>query len=155
MEKCGKTNPQDLQWQPTVKSIRKEANEIIPKPELLMERVMAAIRHIKFCDAETDMQLATRDPNSDEPVPIRFFKNCKETDAVIQDQLQHIRNGCLSDPPNISMHHENPKTKAHFCWRGNSSTESDHHGLGQLTGSHIGVGLCDHKASACFEMLNK
>jgi len=142
-------------WEPSVRQIRKEANAIIPPPDKLQQRVMALIRYCKFCDAETDVAIATRVENSTDPLPLRFFKNAKEAEDVIQEQVSHVAKGCLSDPPNIAMHHLNPKTNKCYARRGTSSIESDHRGLDQLTGNHVGVGLCDRKSSTYFELLNE
>jgi len=53
------------------------------------------------------------------------------------------------------MHHLNPRTNRYFACRGTSSIESDHRGLDELTGNHVGVGLCDRKSSTYFELLNE
>ena len=142
-------------WEPSVRQIRREANAIIPSPDKLQQRVMAFIRYAKFCDAETDVAIATRQENSTDPLPLRFFKNSREAEDVIQEQLSHVAKGCLSDPPNVAMHHLNPKTNKYYTRRGTSSIESDHRGLNQLTGNHVGVGLCDRKSSTYFELLNE
>ena len=65
-----KAGSDDSNWQPTMRQIRKEANSIIPPPDKLQERVMAFVRHAKFCDAETDVAVATRDADCTEPMPL-------------------------------------------------------------------------------------
>lgn len=119
------------------------------------ERVTAMVRYFKFCDVETDVAIATREENCSDPLPLRFFKNSREAEAAIQEQLSHVVKGCLSDPEGVAMHHQNPKTGQHYTRRGTNSLESDHRGLDLLTGNHIGVGLCDRKASTYFELLNE
>jgi len=69
--------------------------------------------------------------------------------------MKHVSNGCLSDPPGISMHHKNPTTGKCYCQRGTSTIEADHKGLDDLIGNHVGIGLCDRKASTYFELLNE
>jgi len=73
--KKNKNHSNDVPWEPAVRQIRKEANAVIPQPAQLQQRVMAFIRYAKFCDAETDVQVATRDASSNHPPPLRFFKN--------------------------------------------------------------------------------
>jgi len=75
-----KRKPSDTDWQPTVRQIRKEANAVIPPPDTLQERVMAFIRYAKFCDAETDVQIATRDDRSNDPLPLQFFKRHRDAE---------------------------------------------------------------------------
>ena len=153
--KARKTNEKKpTNWEPSNWQIKKEANSTIPDPENLTRRVNAIIRHFKFQDAETDMQLATWNGREADK-PLRFFKNSRNTENIIKEQLKHVRLGCLSDPSGVSMHHQNPVTGKFYCRRGTSSIESDHRGLDEMTGTHIGVGLCDRKSTTYFEMLNE
>ena len=148
-------NKKPKDWVPTFRQMLKAANSTIPPPDILTRRVNACIRYFKFQDAETDMQIATWGEDNRTDMPLRFFKNSRETEAIIRSQLDHVRKGCLSDPPAVSLHHQNPRTGQFYCRRGTSSIESDHRGLDEMTGTHIGVGLCDRKCSTYFETLNE
>ena len=153
MKKFRKKKPDN--WEPTFWQILKEANSTMPSPDILQRRVNACIRYFKFQDAETDMTIATWGDDNRCDMPLRFFKNSRETENIIREQLKHVQKGCLSDPTGVSLHHQNPKTGQFFCRRGTSSIESDHRGLDEMTGTHIGVGLCDRKCSTYFELLNE
>jgi len=150
-----KKDPNDKEWRPTVRQIMKEGNSMIPEPVILQQRVMALIRYCKFCDAETDILIASRPEGCEDPLPLCFFKKSMEAENIVQEQMSHVVKGCLSDPSDLSVHQRNPKTGLFYCRRGTSSIESDHRGLDQLMGNHVGIGLCDQKASTYFELLNE
>jgi hypothetical protein len=88
--------------EPTVKEILKEANTIIPPPEVLVDNVEAVLSYIYAKDAETDQKIlesSTQD-NGDRVSPKRYFKrDLLAVRSVIENQMKHVTKGCLSDPP--------------------------------------------------------
>jgi len=85
MKKFKKKKPDG--WQPTIRQMLKEANSRIPMPETLALRVNSLIRYLKFQDAETDMQIATWGDDNRVDLPLRYFKNSRETESIIREQL--------------------------------------------------------------------
>jgi hypothetical protein len=97
-----------------------------------MKWVMAVMRWVYYRDGATDLRQATM-PNT--AGSSRFFKPM--TDAVkhqIHLQLDHIRNGCLSDPPadKVPITRVNPVTNAAFTARSTGTNEVDNRYLNRL-----------------------
>ena len=105
----------------TPREVLKRAKATIPPPDTLEKRVMAVIHSLVEKDLEIDKQRAA-DPESKEP---RFFKRGAEALNVINNQLEHVRNGCLSDPHDtvVQLHRYNERTKKTHSGRGTSSVE--------------------------------
>ena len=72
----------------------------------------------------------------------------------IQTLLDHIRKGCLSDPPGVVLHRENPITGQIFCSRGTSSCETDNLWLDALTGTSLGIARADRLISTYLAISN-
>jgi len=78
----------------TPREVLKQAKATMPPPDLLERRVMAVIHSLMEKDLEVD-KIRTTDPNNKEP---RFFKRGADTLNLTNNQLEHVRNGCSSDP---------------------------------------------------------
>lgn len=118
---------------PTYKEIVREARSIVPKKEILLQRIQRAFFYFMYQDNIE----AAKQP-SGTPILKKFNKDLRD---LIKSQLDHVRTGCLSDPdPNwFCVHRTNPVTGKSFTCRGTSSNESDNLQLEFLTGKSIGI----------------
>jgi hypothetical protein len=129
--------------QPTVKEIMKEANAIIPKPDILKANVEAVLSYIHAKDSETDRKVLAREKDDTSPAPKRFFKrNIILVRDEIRKQMRHVTRGCLSDPDSsvVNIFRHNPVTKITFVARGTNTNERDNLDLASLimSATHIG-----------------
>jgi len=136
--------------QPTPREIFKEAKATIPNPEPLERRVMSVIQSLVKKDDDGEVQNAT----TGQPKK-RFFKRGAITLDTISNQLEHMRKGCLSDPPSttVKIHRLNPKTKKTHLARGMSSLENEwlfvHHHM--LSTPATGLTCAEKALHNCFE----
>jgi len=103
--------------QPTPSEMFKEAKSAIPLADLLEKRVMAVIHALMEKDSQADQnRLVTSSSNSNE-VQTRFFKRGAQTLNTTMNQLEHVKKGCLSDPPSdiLKTFRTNPRTGKTFA----------------------------------------
>jgi len=107
----------------TPAEILKEAKATILPPDKLEARVMAVIHCVMRKDLETDIN-NTRLADGEEKEK-RFLKPGPETLNTINNQLEHVRRGCLSDPPAdiVPIHRINTKTGKVYTARSTGSVE--------------------------------
>lgn len=126
---------------PTVKEILKEANAVIPSPEVLRRNVEAVFHYVQTKDTDTMRVLCNRRDDDSSPKPKLFMKQWKIAD-VFRNQLQHVDLGCLSDPdPNlVNIFRRNTLTDVTYVSRGTNTNERDNVDLASniLTAAHIG-----------------
>jgi hypothetical protein len=117
---------------------------------------MAVMRWVYYRDAATDLRQATMPQSTNRTS--RFFKPM--TDAVkhqIQLQLDHIRNGCLSDPPKekVPITRVNPVTKDAFTARSTGTNEVDNRYLNRLLDTpSVGIARAERLISDHYERSN-
>jgi hypothetical protein len=143
---------------PNNKEILKEANAIIPQPEILQGNVEAVLLYIHAKDAETDRRLLARREDDDTPAPKRFFKSHVPTVRdCIRKQLLHVTKGCLSDPPTdlVNIFRYNPKKDVVYVARGTNTNERDNLDLASLlSATHIGKKLLYSMVFKQFALVN-
>ena len=135
---------------PTNKEVLKETKASIPEPHLLRANVLATLEYMYQSDLALDFKKTRQErgeSNDNGPLPKRFLKNMN-TEVVcktIRNQLQHVNNGCLSDPPQetINLFRVAPNGKVNVA-RGTSSNERDNLRIAQLLGTATVIGL--HRA---------
>jgi len=105
----------------TPHEVFKAAKATMPPPEELEARVMAVIH----CVMEKDLEIDLANTENPEKPEKRFFKASPLTLNTINNQMQHVRNGCLSDPPAsfIKIHRINEKTGKVYSARSTGSVE--------------------------------
>jgi hypothetical protein len=127
--------------EPTVKEILKEANAVIPSPDILRKNIEAVFHYVQTKDTDTMRLLVTRRDEDTSPKPKLFMKQWKVAD-VVRNQLVHVDCGCLSDPdPNlVNIFRRNAITDTIYVARGTNTNERDNSDLASkiLTASHIG-----------------
>jgi hypothetical protein len=127
--------------EPTVKEILKEANAVIPSPDILRKNIEAVFHYVQTKDTDTMRVLVTRRAEDTSPKPKLFMKQWKVAD-VVRNQLVHVDCGCLSDPdPNlVNIFRRNSVTDTIYVARGTNTNERDNSDLASkiLTASHIG-----------------
>jgi hypothetical protein len=98
-------------------------------------------------------QDASTEVNIELPNP--FFRTMTpKLKKLLNEQWSHIETNCLSDPPGVVLHRQNPTTGKTFCCRGRPSCENANLYLDLLTGKHLGVNRADRLTSCFFELLN-
>jgi len=101
---------------PTTKEMLVEARTTIPRPDILRSRVQKVLGYFMYLDSVANAALLNGEDANKWP---RFFKPV--TPAVrhlINRQMHHIDNGCLSDPTTCDIHITNASTGKHFVARG-------------------------------------
>ena len=86
--------------EPTVKEILREAQSVIPEPEILRANVSAVLQYVMSKDAEIEHRLATIQPGHGDQVgqPKKFLKSNNAVRELIKNQLSHCDLGGLTDP---------------------------------------------------------
>jgi len=150
--KAKKLSPNE---QPTHRQIMKEARSVIPPPATLRNNVMAVLRYIFMFDLSIEVRKATRNAEDQSELPRSFFKplTTKLRDLINQ-QMKHVDSGCLSDPANLQLHRQNPKTNVIYTARGTSSVENGNLYIDSLTGKAIGIARADRLLGTFFEIDN-
>ena len=117
---------------PTVRDAFKKAKATIPPADNLEPRVMSVLHHLMKKDAAVDLTRTTQDINA--PKEARFFKPGAAASNTIVSQVEHVKKGCLSDPPAnvVKTHRFNPTTKKTFTARSTGTNEADNRGLNRL-----------------------
>jgi hypothetical protein len=143
---------------PTVKEILREANSVIPPPDVLRRNVEAVFDYCNAKDAETERLLSLRRDDDTSPTPNRFFKNSAKNRDVIRNQFRHIDRGCLSDPPDtlVNIFRRNDETKVTYVARGTNTNERDNLDLAHsiLAATHIGIDRAERLMANYFEEKN-
>jgi hypothetical protein len=148
---------------PSTRQILEEARTVIPDKKTLEANVQAVLRYCYSIDFGIEMKKALRDPTDMSDLPRPFFKAMtkvvdsktkKTVSDVINTQIGHIKDDCLSDPPGVVLHRQNPKTKKIYCCRGTPSCENDNLYIDGLTGKSVGIGCADRLLSTYFEISN-
>lgn len=116
-----RNKPQDLA------AMFKEAKSTIPPPDVLEKRVLCVIHAIMEKDLELERlkTMATSTPTSTLNEK-RFLKPGALTLNTIVNQMEHVKAGCLSDPPSevIKIHRVNPTTGKAFTACGTGGNEA-------------------------------
>ena len=76
---------------------------------------------------------------------------------LLNNQLEHVQKGCLSDPPSdiIKIHRVNPKTKEVKTARGTGGCENDHRWLNDLLEApSVGIARAERVIDDFYEMSN-
>jgi hypothetical protein len=158
--RAGKLGPNEF---PKHRQIMDEARTVIPAKDVLEANVLAVLRYCYSIDFGIELKKALRDPEDTSPLPKPFFKPMskvvdnkrrKSVSDIIATLLGHIKDDCLSDPPDVVLHRQNPKTKKIYCCRGTPSCENDNLHIDALTGKSIGIGRADRLLSTYFEVSN-
>jgi len=118
--------------QPSPSEIYKEAKSTIPPADILEKRVMAVIHALMQKDLQADQNRIISSLTHE--VPTRFFKRGAQTLNLIMNQLEHVKKGCLSDPPDykLKIFMTNPKTGKTFAARSTGHNENDNRYLNRL-----------------------
>ena len=104
-----------LNWAPTKKEIAKEAKAIVLSPELLGICVQKVLNYFFYLDLLANLEKsspgvlsAKEEPSTNTRLYMKSMN--KETQTIIQNQLSHVDNSCLSDPPAdvVNIHRQNP-----------------------------------------------
>ena len=91
---------QKLNRVPTHKEIMREANTVIPVPNILRSNVVHVLKYVVGKDAVTNIMESTHHDDDTTPNPRRFLKALTpDVRNHIKQQMSHIDKGCLSDPP--------------------------------------------------------
>jgi hypothetical protein len=103
---------------------------VAPNKELMERLIMNVISYTMRKDGETEIKLATwneQDHEQSATKPELVLKRGVEAEKVIQNQLSHVRQDCLSDPPNFELYSQvNGQWK---CARGSSSNERNNRSI--------------------------
>jgi len=140
---------------PSFSNVLKEAKATIPPPEVLEPRVMAVMHTCMRKDSEGDLERASGDGT--QPKLSRFLKPGAATLNIIINQLEHVKKGCLSDPPFeiVGLHRHNARTKKTHTGRGSSSIEVDNrYVLAALPTSAVGLTRAVRVISDYYEASN-
>jgi len=138
---------------PTAYEIFKEAKATIPPPDQLERRVMSVVQALLEKDLQADRNVIA---GSDAPAT-RFFKRGANTLNTIINQMSHVKNGCLSDPPDtaIPIFRVNPKTKKAFTARSTGTCEVDNRYLNRLLDTpSVGLTRADRLTHNYYEQSN-
>jgi hypothetical protein len=142
----------------TVKEVLKEANSVIPSPEVLRSNVEAVFHYVQAKDTDTMRVLCTRRDDDTSPKPKLFMKHWKTAD-VVRNQLVHVDLGCLSDPEPIlvNIFRRNTVTDITYVARGTNTNERDNLDLAYkiLTAAHIGIHRAERLMCCFFEEKNQ
>jgi len=140
---------------PKRKQVLKHCRSVIPPPVDLRKAVEAVIKNCHIQDCHTDLEIQSRSPTDQSPLPKRFFKQKRDVvTTVCRKQLATITDGFLSDPVGVDLYRQNPTTLDLFCSRGTNSNENDNFHLRKLTDASLGVGEADRVISTYFELAN-
>jgi hypothetical protein len=141
----------------TIKEIMKEANSVIPSPDILRTNVEAVLKYVQDKDTETEHKLSTWVEGDNGPKPERFLKSIGVRDRC-RKQFKHIDKGCLSDPPSnlVNIFRWNACKDVCYVARGTNTNERDNFDLGNkiLTATHIGIHRADRLMCCFFEHRN-
>jgi hypothetical protein len=149
LERSGRNND------PTHRQIMAEARTVIPPKEILESNVLAVIKYVLMQDLAIELRKATRNAEERSPLPKPFFKPMSRTlRNELNTLIGHIRSGCLSDVPGVSLHKMNPTTGKIFCCRGTNSNKNDNLYLRLLCGKHLGIARADRLISTYLEVSN-
>ena len=140
---------------PTTKQIMKAAKATIPPAKMLEPRVMSVLHTLMKKDNDVDLARTTGNP--DDPKESRFFKRGAITLNTIVNQMEHVRKGCLSDPPAscVKIHRFNPRTKKTYAARSTGTNENDNRGLNRLLDTpSVGLTRADRLIHNYYEKSN-
>lgn len=141
----------------TNRKVLKEANAVIPCPAILRSNIEAVIQYLFNEDAKTQSAHATRSADDNAPLPQTYWKkNSSLVQDVIRRQMKHVDDGCLSDPPDVSLFKMNPRTGMIFTARGTNTNERDNLDLATkiLTATVIGLHRAERLIYTYFEGSN-
>ena len=150
----------------------KLAKATIPPADLLIRRVEAVLNHVYLLDHETDCR-SVDDLNPEgasgsdnpprkqhlKPFDFRVKKGSRYATVrqLINNQLEHVRKGCLSDPPSevVKIHRVNPRTGEAKSARGTGGNENQHRELNAVLDSpSVGIARAERIIDDCYEMSN-
>jgi hypothetical protein len=103
-----------------------EARTVIPPKDVLERNILEVSLYCYCSDASLELKWIKMDKVSVELasllVPKPFFKPMSShvleknrKSFVILTLMDHVKNGCLLDPPGVVLHRMNPKTKRIKC----------------------------------------
>jgi len=141
----------------TNQKMLKEANAIVPCPVMLRSNVEAVVQCLFNEDAKTQSARATRTEDDNTAMPKTHWKrNLQDAQDVIRRQMKHVDDGCLSDPPNVSLFKMDPRTGTIHPSRGTNANERDNLDLATktLTATVIGLHRAERLIHTHFEKSN-
>jgi hypothetical protein len=137
---------QKKKHEPSVKEILKEANSVIPGPEVQRRNVEAVFHYIQTKDMDTMRTLATWRDGDTSPKPKLFMKQWKVAN-IVSNQLVHVDLGCLSNPDTnlVNIFRRNMVSDTTYIAHGTNTNERDNGDLASniLTAAHIGKYKCN------------
>jgi len=154
------------------KYVYKFAKATIPMADIVTKRVEACLNHIFLLDHEADCQ-SVGDNNQEgasvsgatarkrylKPFDFKVKKGARYIPVrqLIHNQLEHVRKGCLSDPPAqiVKVHRINARTGEAKSARGTGGNENQHRELNAaLDAPSVGIARAERIIDACYEMSN-
>jgi len=108
---------------PLPADVFKEAKSTMPPPDVLEKRVLCVIHAVMEKDLELDRLQTMGASASNEK---RFLKPGAMTLNTIVNQMEHVKAGCLSDPPSeiVEIHRVNATAGKAFTARGTGGNEA-------------------------------
>ena len=154
------------------KYVYKFAKATIPMADIVTKRVEACLNHIFLLDHEADCQ-SVGDNNQEgasvsgatarkrylKPFDFKVKKGARYIPVrqLIHNQLEHVRKGCLSDPPAqiVKVHRINARTGEAKSARGTGGNENQHRELNAaLDAPSVGIARAERIIDDCCEMSN-
>ena len=135
---------------PTPTAVCKAAKATTPPADMLERRVVGVTHALMEKDAEVD-RLQTMGASNNEK---RFFKPGAATLNTIVNQMEHVKKGCLSDPPSeiVSIHRCNQTTGMSHAARGTGGNEAAWRHINRLLDTpSIGISRAEQVVHNCFE----
>jgi len=127
-----KSKLQDKGKPATPRDVFKIAKAFVPPAEELEKRVVAVIHSVMEKDLEIDKERAANPLGAEKEK--RFFKRGADALNTMANQMEHVRNGCLSDPSAevVQIHRKNTTTGKVFSARSAGGNEVDNRHLNPL-----------------------
>eukprot|EP00957_Ditylum_brightwellii_P157998 12027008-Ditylum_brightwellii.AAC.1 len=110
-----------LEHEPTVRQILNACSGVCPPPEIMEGRVRSTVRYFLARDADLATQHLVLQQGEDRPR--LTLKSSAKVRALMDEQLKHVQNGCLSDEEGVSLHTQCRNGHVQSCC-GSSGSES-------------------------------